>query len=134
MKIMNNFKTFSELIKEQQEEKRKIDKLDKQIKWSTYFLELLQEYDIASPDELSSDELKEFLDKVIYRGMYINEKKINSDDEFREYAKLLLKKAHGKDYDEKRAEEVINGLLSDRKKNGWEYGKIVGILQSSLGK
>lgn len=60
----------------------------------------------------------------------INEEKITNDDQFREYAKKILKKAHGDNYDDSKAEKVINGLLSSKGENG--YGELVGRLQNSL--
>lgn len=58
------------------------------------------------------------------------EKEIKSDDDFREYATVILKKAHGEDFDETKAEEIIDGLLD--KKEGDDYGAIVGMLQQSI--
>ena len=60
----------------------------------------------------------------------MNEKEITSDDEFKEYATTLLKKAHGDDFDEAKADDVINGL-KDKYKG--DYGAMVGALQSSMG-
>jgi hypothetical protein len=60
----------------------------------------------------------------------VNEAEIKSDDEFKEYAETVLKKAFGEDYDEAKAGEVINGLTS---KYSGDYGAMVGALQSSLG-
>jgi len=61
----------------------------------------------------------------------INEADIKDDEGFKEYAKEILKKAHADNYDEAKAEETIKGLLA--KKEGDDYGKLVGMLQSSLG-
>jgi hypothetical protein len=60
----------------------------------------------------------------------MNEKEITSDDEFKEYATEVLKSAHGDDFDEAKADEVINGL-KDKYKG--DYGAMVGALQSSMG-
>jgi len=60
----------------------------------------------------------------------ITEAEIKSDDEFKEYAFTVLKKAFGKDFDEAKAQEVVDGILS---KSKGDYGTAVGILQSSLG-
>lgn len=60
----------------------------------------------------------------------VNEKKkIKSDDEFKEYAKEVLKDAHGDDYDEEQAEKTIDGIL---KKADGDYEKAIGMLQSGL--
>ena len=60
----------------------------------------------------------------------IAEKEITSDAEFKEYATEVLKKAHGDDFDEAKATEVIDGLKGKYK---GDYGAMVGALQSSMG-
>lgn len=60
----------------------------------------------------------------------VNEAEVKSDDEFKEYATAVLKKAFGDEYDEAKAGEVIDGIL---KKCGSDYGACVGTLTSSLG-
>jgi hypothetical protein len=59
----------------------------------------------------------------------VTEAEVNSDEEFMEYAMTVLKKAHGDNFDEAKAKETAEGILS--KVNG-DYGAAVGILQSSL--
>ena len=59
----------------------------------------------------------------------VSEAKVNSDEEFKEYATEVLKQAHGKDFDQDKANDTIEGIL---KKAGNDYGKAVGILTSSL--
>lgn len=60
----------------------------------------------------------------------VNEEDIKSDDEFKEYAMTVLKKAFGADFDEAKAQEAIDGIL---KKCDGDYGACVGMLTSSLG-
>jgi hypothetical protein len=60
----------------------------------------------------------------------VNEAEIKSDDEFKEYAMSVLKKAFGADFDEAKAGEVADGIL---KKCDGDYGACVGMLTSSLG-
>jgi len=60
----------------------------------------------------------------------VNEAEVTSDEEFKEYAFTVLKKAFGDKFDEEKAQEVVDGLLS---KHGDEYGAAVGALTSSLG-
>ena len=60
----------------------------------------------------------------------VNEADVKSDDEFKEYAMTVLKKAFGDDFDEAKAGEVVDGIL---KKCGDDYGACVGMLTSSLG-
>ena len=60
----------------------------------------------------------------------VNEAEVKSDEDFKEYAFAVLQKAFGEDFDEAKAQEVVDGLLS---KHGDEYGAAVGALTSSLG-
>ena len=59
-----------------------------------------------------------------------NEAEVKSDEEFKEYAFAVLGKAFGDDFDEAKAQEVVDGLLS---KHGEDYGAAVGALTASLG-
>ena len=59
----------------------------------------------------------------------VNEAEVKSDEEFKEYAFSVLKKAFGADFDEAKAGEVVDGIL---KKCGDDYGACVGTLTSSL--
>jgi len=60
----------------------------------------------------------------------VNEADIKSDEDFKEYAFSVLKKAFGDEFDEAKAQEVVDGILS---KAGGDYGEAAGMLQSSLG-
>jgi hypothetical protein len=59
----------------------------------------------------------------------VNEAEVKTDEEFKEYAFTVLKKAFGKDFDEAKADEVVSGILS---KVDGDYGSAVGMLQASL--
>jgi hypothetical protein len=59
-----------------------------------------------------------------------NEAEVKSDEEFKEYAFTVLGKAFGDKFDEEKAQEVVDGLLS---KHGDDYGAAVGALTASLG-
>ena len=59
-----------------------------------------------------------------------NEAEVKSAEDFAEYAMAVLQKAFGEDFDEAKAQEVVDGLVS---KYGEDYGAMVGALQSSLG-
>ena len=70
-----------------------------------------------------------------YSGLNIyesamNEAEVKSDEEFKEYAFAVLKKAFGEEFDEAKAQEVIDGILG---KVDGDYGAAVGMLTSSLG-
>ncbi len=58
----------------------------------------------------------------------LKEGKIESDEDFKEYAENKLKQAFGDDYDEKKANDVIDGLLKKKKDDNLDYGAIVGML------
>lgn len=60
----------------------------------------------------------------------VTEAEIKSADEFKEYAFKVLQKAFGEDFDEAKAQEVVDGILG---KADGDYGKAAGILQASLG-
>ena len=66
----------------------------------------------------------------VSEAVEINEEDIKSDDQFTEYATKVLKDAFGDEFDEAKAKEVIDGILS---KSDGDYGSAVGMLQSSLG-
>lgn len=63
-------------------------------------------------------------------SVQVNEADIKSDEDFKDYAFSVLKKAFGDEFDETKAQEVVDGILS---KVGGDYGEAVGMLQSSLG-
>ena len=75
--------------------------------------------------EISYKDIEQFKESV-----EINEADIKSDDDFKEYAFSVLQKAFGEDFDEAKAQEVVDGILG---KVDGDYGKAAGILQSSLG-
>ena len=73
--------------------------------------------------------LKTVYDAVTNESV-VNEAEIKSDDEFKEYAFTVLKKAFGDDFDEAKGQEIVDGILS---KSDGDYGAAVGMLTSSLG-
>ena len=77
-------------------------------------------------------DLAEYIEESmkLEESVEVNEAEINSDEEFKEYAETVLQKAFGEDYDEAKATEVIDGILS---KVDGDYGAAVGMLTSSLG-
>ena len=68
--------------------------------------------------------------KKVEESVEVNEAEVKSAEDFKEYAVSVLQQAFGEDYDEAKAMEVIDGLIS---KHGEDYGAMVGALQSSLG-
>ena len=68
--------------------------------------------------------------KVLFQeSVEVNEAEVKSAEDFKEYAFSVLQKAFGEDFDEAKAQEVVDGLVS---KYGEDYGAMVGALQSSL--
>ena len=89
------------------------------------------EIPLVKEDVLPDDSIAEKFRKLATNKLgKVNEAEITTDEQFKEYAEKLLKDAHGKDYDEKKATSVIEGLLS---KYSGDYGAMVGALQSSIG-
>jgi flagellar hook-basal body complex protein FliE len=81
-------------------------------------------------DEESAGQYIKSLKELGIKESVVNEAEIKSDDEFKEYAMNVLKKAFGADFDEAKAGEVVDGIL---KKCDGDYGACVGMLTSSLG-
>ena len=60
----------------------------------------------------------------------MGESEIKSAEEFADYAETVLRKAFGEDYDEAKAKETVDGILS---KVDGDFGAAVGMLTKSLG-
>lgn len=58
--------------------------------------------------------------------------KIENEAEFRSATKKILKKAHGEDYDEDEANEMIASLIKKYGKDG-DWSDAIGVVQNSLG-
>jgi hypothetical protein len=84
----------------------------------------------AGDDEEEAGEYVKSLKELGIKESVVNEEEINSDKEFKEYAETVLQKAFGDEYDEAKAGEVIDGILS---KSDGDYGAAIGMLTSSLG-
>ena len=85
---------------------------------------------IFALDQDGEEHEVKYSDIVSYNESEVNEAEIKSDEEFTEYANTVLQKAFGEDFDEAKAKEAIDGILS---KSDGDYGTAVGILTSSLG-
>jgi hypothetical protein len=82
-------------------------------------------------DEVEEEATEEATEEVTEEETEeVTEGEVTSDEEFKEYAFAVLGKAFGDDFDEEKAQEVVDGLLS---KHGEEYGAAIGALTSSLG-
>ena len=129
---MKKLSTQAPLIREAEEKNLAIQ----QENWREYFGTKLSKFNAKSLAEMSEEKKSELFDdlkKDWERGQkkaeITNEAEVKSDDDFKEYAETVLKKAFGDDYDQKKAEETINGIL---KKVDGDYGAAVGMLTSGL--
>jgi len=64
LKHIKNFGSFSERLKAQNEEKKLQEKTGAQQEYADFFLKLLKEFDVTSPNELDDEKKKEFFDKL----------------------------------------------------------------------
>ena len=87
------------------------------------------EYMISNMGKKEFERLQDWWEANVAESV-VNEAEIKSDDEFKEYAMTVLKKAFGADFDEAKGKEVADGIL---KKCEGDYGACVGMLTSSLG-
>lgn len=64
----------------------------------------------------------------------LNEAEIKDEKAFREYAEKKLKEVHGDDYDESKAKEMIDGILSDNKElvDKGDWSALVGVLNKGV--
>ena len=129
---MKKLSTQAPLIREAEEKNLAIQ----QENWREYFGAKLSKFDAKSLADMSEEKKSEFfndLNKDWDRSQKItvkmNEAKVKTDAEFKEYAETVLKKAFGEEYDQKKADETINGIL---KKVGGDYGAAIGMLTSGL--
>ena len=83
-------------------------------------------------DEKAANEKVEMIKKLGEEAyLKLQEAEIKSDDQFKEYAFAVLKKAFGDKFDQAEAQKVVDGLLD--KKEGDDYGALIGRLTASLG-
>ena len=88
------------------------------------------EYMISNMGRSEFEALKTWWENNVAESVVTEGAEIKSDDEFKEYAMAVLKKAFGADFDEAKGKEVADGIL---KKCDGDYGAAVGMLTSSLG-
>lgn len=78
-------------------------------------------------------EFKKFTNAEDVKGTVyesVNEAEVKNAKDFEEYAMAILKKKHGKDFDEAKAKKVVDGISADAEKDG-DWGAAVGKLQNS---
>ena len=76
--------------------------------------------------------IKDFINEALM----VNEGEINSEKDFREYAKNKFEEVFGDELDEDQMNETIEGLLKDNKDlvEAGEWGELVGMLNKSFAK
>ena len=64
----------------------------------------------------------------------INEGEINDEKSFREYAHSKLKEVFGDNYDESKADEMVDGILEDNKElvDKGDWGALIGVLNKGM--
>lgn len=64
----------------------------------------------------------------------LNEAEIKDEKAFREYAHAKMKEVFGDDYDEKKADEMVDGILKDNKElvDKGDWGALVGVLNKGV--
>jgi hypothetical protein len=140
MKNLLSFESFSQHVKTQSEAKMTEQKTQTQKSMSMAFENLLKEFDVVNPSEISEENKSAFLEKLfnadsmnelagVSKGAELNEADIKTDDDFREYVNTVLKQQHPDDFDEAKAKEVADGLLAQKK--GDDYGALIGMLNKS---
>lgn len=110
--------------------------------YQDYFKSKLDKFGAKSPAELSEDDKKKFFNEIstewekgkglkdgVKEGV-VFEADIKSAEEFKKFAMDKLKKAHGDDFDEAKADEVIKGLSDEAEKSG-DWGAAVGKLNKA---
>lgn len=80
--------------------------------------------------------LVEFLNESIkpVEEAQIFEGEISSISEFREYAHAKLKEIFGDEYDEDKANEMVDGILDDNKDlvDAEDWGALIGVLNKGV--
>ena len=99
--------------------------LDDNLFFKAYYTKAQKEFEIKS---VYSEKGSNYVH--LYNESVVNEAEIKSDEEFKEYAFTVLKKAFADDFDEEKGQEIVDGILS---KSDGDYGAAVGMLTSSLG-
>lgn len=66
----------------------------------------------------------------------LTEGEIKDEKAFREYAEAKLKEVFGDDYDEKKANDMVDGILKDNKElvDKGDWGALVGVLNKGCAK
>lgn len=110
--------------------------------YQDYFKRKLEKFGAQSPAELNEEDKKKFFVEITNewekgKGLkdgvteaIVFEADIKNAEDFRKFATDKLKKAHGDDFDEAKADKVIKGLSDEAEKSG-DWGAAVGKLNKA---
>lgn len=108
--------------------------------YSKYFKETLEEMGAKSISELG-DKKSDFFKKLKEgwekgKGRKIQESSLNEADikdaeGFKKWATAKLKAMHGDDFNQNKADEVIDGLVKKQKDDDLDWGAVVGMLNKA---
>lgn len=137
MEHIKSFQSFTTFMSEVQNKKVAEEKANKQAQYAEFFKSKLQEYGVTSPAELDEEKRTKFFEELNkwdgskkMNEAVVNEADVKDEKSFKEYVYAIYKKAFGDKFDEKKADEVVAGLM---KKHKGDWGAMVGAAQSSLG-
>jgi hypothetical protein len=105
------------------------DKGEPKIKDDKEGAELVTKDQEITEDPKTAKDEPESHGTVVVKESAITEAEVTSDEEFKEYAFTVLQNAFGDDFDEAKAQEVVDGLIS---KYSGDYGAMVGAVKASL--
>jgi hypothetical protein len=134
MEHIKSFQSFITYMLEVQTKKIEEDKATKQANYGEFFTNKLQEYGVSTPIELPKDKRTKFYNEInawnCKVSEAVNEADVTDKEGFKKYIYALYKKAFADDFDETKADDVVNGLI---KKYKTDWGAMIGAAQSSLG-
>lgn len=79
---------------------------------------------------------EQLVEQVQNDSATVNEAEIKDEKAYREYAHAKLKEVFGDDYDETKADDMVDGILKDNKElvDKKDWGALVGILNKGVAK
>jgi hypothetical protein len=145
---MKKFTAVVESIREINE--KELSELQKS--YREYFGAKMEKFGVKSPAELDDAQKKEFFNEItkdwekgqgaseagkkdveehgVKESEDVNEKEIKTAEEFKAFAEDKLKKQHGDDFDQDKADKVIKGLSDEAEKSD-DWGAAVGKLNKA---
>ena len=128
--------TFTEYKKEYKAALNEASSRDLASKFNKLYESKLKELGANSPLDLNESQKEEFFSyiKSLDSNEDLNEGKITDAKSFKEYAMTVLKKAHGKDFNEDEAKKTIKDLVDEvNASDSKDWGEAIGKLTSGFG-